>query len=59
MIDVGNTSPYVLMCLDVCLQYFEYLRVDWESDLGKLLHEIMVSVSNSLPDVVVINEPDK
>lgn len=56
MIDCGKTSPYVLMCLDVYLNAFEYLGLDWESELGTKLHEIMISVSNSLPDVIVLNE---
>ena len=55
MIDYGKTSPYVLMCLDVHLQGFEYLSVDWDSELGIKLREIMNSVSNSLPNSIVIN----
>ena len=58
MIDYGKTSPYVLMCLDVYLNGMEYLGIDWDSELGKLLHQIQLSVSSSLPDILVLNEPE-
>lgn len=58
MIDYGKTSPYVLMCLDVHFNCFEYLGIDWDSELGKQLHELMLSISSSLPDVLVLNEPE-
>ncbi len=54
MLDYGSTSTYVLFSLDVVLSNFEYLAIDWDSDLGVKLREIMVSVSNSLPESFVI-----
>lgn len=59
MIDYGKTPPYALMCLDVYLTGMVYLAVDWDSDLGKLINQLQNSVSLSLPDILVLNEPEE
>lgn len=56
MIDVGSTSDFVLMSLDVFFSTFEYLCIDWDSELGHRIRELSIGISNALPDVVVLNE---
>lgn len=56
MIDYGRTSDYVLMAINVHLAAIDYLGVDWDSDLGKRLREVMDLAAQVEPDMVVLND---
>lgn len=57
MLDKGKTSDYTMVFLDMMFQNFEYLsQLDLDSELGKALHELSLSISMQCPNVLIYNE---
>lgn len=57
MLDKGQTSDYTMVYMDMMLQNFDYLgSLDWDSELGKALHELQISVSLQCPKVLVYKD---